>query len=115
MMDTSLFKLGVAALFCLMAPGLFAACHNSVVLVHGNTGSPSDFDNTRIELLARGYPAGQMFAPDWGSKLCAACNDQHGSEETPVAEALAGAGAASCTGQVDVIGRSLDSGARTSE
>jgi len=107
MMDTRLFKLGVAALFCLMTPGLFAACHNSVVLVHGNTGSPSDFDNTRIELLARGYPAGQIFAPDWGSKLCAACNDHHGSEEIPVAEAIADAVEASCTGKIDVIGHSM--------
>src|SRR5690625_2191167 len=99
MMTTTRFKLGAAAPSWLMTPGLFAACHNSVVLVHGPTGSPSDLDNTRAELLARGYPAGQIFAPDWGSKLCAACNDHHGSEEIPVAEAIADAVEASCTGK----------------
>jgi len=32
-----------------------AACRDNVVLVHGNTGNPSDFANTVAELKRRGY------------------------------------------------------------
>ena len=100
--------LGLAALLLLAPLGvLHAACHDNVVLVHGNTGSPSDFDNTRQELLSRGYSASQIFTPNWGSKTCAACNDHNGSEETPVANAIVDAIAASCTGKIDVIGHSM--------
>ncbi len=84
-----------------------AACVDNVVLVHGNTGSPGDFNNTYNELLFRGYSASQIYRPSWGSKTCAACNDHHGSEETPVATALSQARAASCTGKIDVIGHSM--------
>ncbi len=55
---------------------VLAACVDNVVLVHGNAGAPSDFDNTYNTLLARGYSAGQILRPNWGSKLCAACNDR---------------------------------------
>lgn len=84
-----------------------AACRDAVVLVHGNTGKPSDFDNTYVELRARGYAAGEIFRPSWGSKTCAACNDHRGSEETPVLNAMVNALAASCTGRIDVIGHSM--------
>lgn len=84
-----------------------AACRDAVVLVHGNTGKPSDFDNTYVELRARGYAAGEIFRPSWGSKICAACNDHNGSEETPVLNAMVNALAASCTGRIDVIGHSM--------
>ncbi|MEO8670244.1 MAG: alpha/beta fold hydrolase [Tahibacter sp.] len=84
-----------------------AACVDNVVLVHGNTGSPTDFDNTYVELRARGYSDAQIFRPSWGSKTCAACNDHSGSEEAPVAAALNAAIAASCTGRIDVIGHSM--------
>ncbi|HVH36295.1 MAG TPA: alpha/beta fold hydrolase, partial [Tahibacter sp.] len=84
-----------------------AACVDNVVLVHGNSGSPPDFDNTYVELRARGYTDAQILLPDWGSKTCAACNDHSGSEETPVANALNAAIAASCTGKIDVIGHSM--------
>lgn len=84
-----------------------AACVDNVVLVHGNTGKPSDFNNTYNELLTRGYSASQIWRPSWGSKTCAACNDHYGSEETPVANALTAARAASCTGKIDVLGHSM--------
>ncbi len=51
---------GVAAVFVDPAA---AQCRDPVVLVHGNTGQPADFDNTYIELRARGYPASQIFRP----------------------------------------------------
>lgn len=94
----------VAGLFALTAQ---AACRDNVVLVHGNAGSPSDFNNTRNELLARGYAGNQIFRPSWGNPLCPACNDHNGSEETPVLNALVDAIASSCTGRVDVIGHSM--------
>lgn len=84
-----------------------ATCRDSVVLVHGNTGSPGDFDNTVDELIDRGYSASQIFTPSWGSKSCAACNNHSGSEETPVENALFDAIASSCTGKIDVIGHSM--------
>lgn len=84
-----------------------AACVDNVVLVHGNTGKPADFDNTVAELQRRGYASSQIFRPSWGSKTCAACNDHSGSEETPVENAIVDAIALSCTGKVDVIGHSM--------
>jgi len=79
-----------------------AACVDNVVLVHGNTGKPADFDNTVAELQRRGYTSSQIFRPNWGSKTCAACNDHSGSEETPVESAIIDAIALSCTGKIDV-------------
>ncbi|WP_237058922.1 esterase/lipase family protein [Microbulbifer sediminum] len=96
------------AWFCLLqAGGAGAACRDSVVLVHGNTGAPGDWDNTYNELLAQGYDAGQIHRPDWGSKTCAACNNHSGSEETPVRNAIEAAIAGSCSGKIDVIGHSM--------
>lgn len=84
-----------------------AACVDNVVLVHGNSGSPDDFDNTYVELRARGYTTAQIYRPNWGSKTCPACNDHSGSEEVPVANALNAAIASSCTGRIDVVGHSM--------
>lgn len=112
-MAGSIWKVGcaralLAALLALCGFGVtHAACLDNVVLVHGNTGQPSDFDPTRNELLARGYASSQIFRPSWGSKTCAACNDHAGSEETPVETALIDAIATSCTGRIDVIGHSM--------
>ena len=94
----------VSGITCASADAL---CVDNVVLVHGNTGKPADFDNTYNELLARGYVASQIYRPSWGSKSCAACNDHYGSEETPVASALTSARANSCTGKIDVLGHSM--------
>lgn len=84
-----------------------AACLDNVVLVHGNAGSPADFDNTYNELRARGYAISQIFRPSWGNPYCPSCNDHRGSEETPVENALIDAIASSCTGKIDVIGHSM--------
>ncbi|WP_250462161.1 alpha/beta fold hydrolase [Microbulbifer litoralis] len=91
----------------LSAPAALAACVDNVVLVHGNTGYPSDWNNTYETLLDRGYQPGQVYRPSWGSKTCAACNNHSGSEETPVRSAINTAIAQSCTGRIDVIGHSM--------
>ena len=95
------------ALAMLWAAATAAACVDNVVLVHGNAGSPSVFNNTYSELRARGYATSQIFRPAWGIKTCPACNDHSGSEETPVENALFDAIASSCTGKIDVIGHSM--------
>lgn len=87
--------------------GLWAACVDNVVLVHGNTGSPGDWSATVNELKSRGYSSSQIYTPSWGSKSCAACNNHSGSEETPVRDAINQAIASSCTGKIDVIGHSM--------
>ncbi|WP_407351261.1 esterase/lipase family protein [Luteimonas sp. R10] len=97
----------LAALLALAAAPAWSVCRDAVVLVHGNAGSPSHFDATRQALLARGYDAADIHRPDWGSKICAACNDHHGSEEAPVLDAMIDAIAGSCTGRIDVIGHSM--------
>jgi len=76
-------------------------------LVHGNTASPSSFDNTYNELRSRGYASSEIFRPSWGNKNCAACNNHSGSEETPVRNAISDALNRSCTGKIDVIGHSM--------
>lgn len=96
-----------AGLALFAASAAQAACVDNVVLVHGNAGRPADFDNTYGELIRRGYSAGQIFRPDWGSKVCPACNDHSGSEEAPVERAIVDAIATSCTGRIDVIGHSM--------
>lgn len=83
-----------------------AACRDAVVLVHGNGGSSSDWDNTYNELLNRGYSRSEIYRPQWGS-TCVACNNHSGSEEIPVGNALLDAYQNSCSGQVDVIGHSM--------
>lgn len=99
---------GLLALLLLIPGfGLHAACVDSVVLVHGNTGSPGDFQNTYDLMRKNGYADAQIYAPSWGNALCAACNDHNGSEETPVANAINAAIATSCTGRIDVIGHSM--------
>ena len=97
----------LAVAWILHAGSASANCRDSVVLVHGNTGQPADFNATYSELLSRGYSPAQIHRPSWGSKTCAACNDHNGSEEGPVLDALVDAIAGSCTGRVDVIGHSM--------
>ncbi|MGB0898280.1 MAG: esterase/lipase family protein, partial [Psychrobium sp.] len=83
------------------------ACTDPVVLVHGNTATPSSWNNTYNYLLNKGYSPSNIYRPNWGSKSCAACNNHSGSEETPVRQALINALANSCSGQIDVIGHSM--------
>jgi triacylglycerol lipase len=100
-------RIAAGALALAAACGVEAACIDNIVLVHGNAGNPSDFNNTYNALRARGWAANQIFRPSWGSKTCAACNDHAGSEQTPVENALIDAIASSCTGRIDVIGHSM--------
>jgi triacylglycerol lipase len=99
--------ISMSAVFAAFGSAAHAACVDNVVLVHGNTGKPADYDKTYAELQRRGYAAAQIFRPSWGSKICAACNDHSGSEETPVENAIIDAIATSCTGRIDVIGHSM--------
>ncbi|HST43754.1 MAG TPA: alpha/beta fold hydrolase, partial [Luteimonas sp.] len=107
-MTRSIRRSACGALLALACtPSAWAACRDAVVLVHGNASTPASFDNTYVELRARGLAAGEIFRPDWGSKVCAACNDHNGSEETPVLDAIVEAIATSCTGRIDVVGHSM--------
>ncbi len=100
--------LGLLVLLLLLpAVPALATCHDTVVLVHGNTGSPADFQNTYNLLRQQGWSDAQIVAPNWGNKNCAACNDHNGSEETPIKTAISSAIAGSCSGHIDVIGHSM--------
>lgn len=99
--------LTIIALCAGMSTTAFAACRDNVVLVHGNTASPSSWNNTINELLSKGYSSSEIFTPNWGSKSCASCNDHNCSEETPVRNAILSAINQSCTGKIDVIGHSM--------
>ncbi|MCW8833139.1 MAG: lipase family protein [Colwellia sp.] len=90
----------------LTAGAVQASCVDNVVLVHGNSGSPSDWDNTYDLLLANGYNSNQIYRPSWGSSY-AANNNHSGSEETPVRNDITAALNSSCTGKIDVIGHSM--------
>jgi alpha-beta hydrolase superfamily lysophospholipase len=107
MMNTNKVASATALLLAVLATDTHAACVDSVVLVHGNTGSPQDFASTVAELKRRGYTNAQIHVPAWGSRSCAACNDHYGSEEEPVARALSAARQQSCTGRIDVIAHSM--------
>ena len=104
-MATRCLKLNLCLL--LLLPSFAFACKDPVVLVHGNTGSPSDWQNTVTELKARGYRDNELFLPDWGSKFCAGCNNHSGTEEVPVREAISAALNSSCSGEIDVIAHSM--------
>lgn len=101
------FTMSLFALLLFVCSSLHATCVDTVVLVHGNTGNPSDFQATHDLLRQKGYTEAQIIAPAWGNGLCAACNDHQGSEETPVQNAIVDALASSCTGKIDVIGHSM--------
>ena len=102
-----LFKVFVGFILASLSNQILAACHEPVVLVHGNSATPSSWINTKTILLEAGYTSSEIFIPDWGSKNCAACNNHNGSEETPVKVAILAAIANSCTGKIDVIGHSM--------
>lgn len=63
-MSIKRWGLGLLALLLLIPGlGLHAACVDNVVLVHGNTGSPGDFQNTYDALIQHGYTDAQIYAP----------------------------------------------------
>jgi triacylglycerol lipase len=105
--DARLLRLLMILIVCALSGAAQAACRDAVVLVHGNAGTPTQFDNTYVELRARGWREDEILRPAWGSRSCAACNDHAGSEEIPVRDALVEAIARSCTGKVDVIAHSM--------
>lgn len=83
-----------------------ASCVDNVVLVHGNSGTPSDWDNTYDLLLTKGYKSNQIYRSSWGSGY-ASNNNHSGSEELPVRNDINSALSTSCTGKIDVIGHSM--------
>jgi triacylglycerol lipase len=89
------------------SPALWAACLDNIVLVHGNTHSPSNWNDTVATLKGRGYVDSQLYLPSWGSKTCASCNTHGSANLAPVKSALQAAASASCTGKIDVIGHSM--------
>lgn len=98
----------LTSLFALCFGGAaFAACKDAVLLVHGNTASPSSWNNTYNHLRGKGYGTSEIIRPSWGSKSCAACNDHVGGELTTVKNAVNTAISRSCTGKIDVVGHSM--------
>jgi triacylglycerol lipase len=96
-----------AAVLVSAAGAAQGACLDNVVLVHGNTGDPSQWNNTVAALKGRGYLASQLYLPNWGSKTNAGSND-HGTANTSVVKnSITAAYASSCTGKIDVIGHSM--------
>ena len=83
------------------------ACRQNVVMIHGNSGSSADFDNTYQALRDAGYTRGELIRVDWGRSDCPLCNDHAGSEEQPVRDALAEGAATSCGGAIDVIAHGM--------
>jgi len=83
-----------------------ANCVDNVVLVHGNSGAPSDWDNTYDLLIANGYNSAQIYRSSWGSSY-ASNNNHSGAEELPVRNDINSAISTSCTGKIDVIGHSM--------
>ncbi len=102
----SVSRLLVAASF-LVGGAAQSACLDNVVLVHGNTGSPSHWNTTVSTLKGRGYVATQLYLPNWGSKTNAGSNDHGAANTSVVKSSLTAAYASSCTGKIDVIGHSM--------
>lgn len=78
-----------------------------IVLVHGNTGYPSNWDNTVNHFLQHGWTLDKIIRPNWGLKTCATCNDHEGEELETVKSALQYALSISTTGMIDVLGHSM--------
>jgi triacylglycerol lipase len=103
----SAHRLLVTATLVIAANGAQAACLDNVVLVHGNTGSPSHWNNTVATLQGRGYFTSQLYLPNWGSKTDPGSNDHGATNTNVVKSAMQFALASSCTGKIDVIGHSM--------
>lgn len=103
----SVHRLLVAATLVMAAAGAQAACLDNVVMVHGNTASPSAWNNTVTTLKGRGYVDAQIYRPNWGSKTNAGSNDHNATNTGVVKNAMTAAFAGSCTGKIDVIGHSM--------
>jgi len=86
-----------------------AACIDNVVMVHGNAGYPSHWNNTVSLLKSKGWLDSQIFRPDWGRKgLTGASLNAHDSTNTgKIKTAISSAISKSCTGKIDVLGHSM--------
>ncbi|HRE18949.1 MAG TPA: alpha/beta fold hydrolase [Rhodocyclaceae bacterium] len=86
-----------------------AACVDNVVMVHGNTGTPSQWDNTVSLLISKGWTSSQIYRPDWGYKsaLQASLNSHDSTNTGKVKTAITNALNSSCTGKIDVLGHSM--------
>lgn len=96
-----------SAALALTAFAAQAACLDNIVMVHGNGGYPSHWNNTVGTLKSRGYVDSQLYRPSWGSKTCINCNSHDSTNTAVIKTALQQAKAASCTGKIDVIGHSM--------
>ncbi len=103
----SLRKLFAATFLLATALTTQAACLDNIVLVHGNTGTPTHWNGTVSTLKSRGYVDSQLYRPNWGSKTNAGSNDHNATNTNVVKSSLQAAKAASCTGKIDVIGHSM--------
>ncbi|MES2321470.1 MAG: alpha/beta fold hydrolase [Pseudomonadota bacterium] len=103
----SVNRLLAAAILAMAGGASQAACLDNIVLVHGNTGSPSHWNNTVSTLKGRGYVTEQLYLPNWGSKTNAGSNDHSATNTNVVKSSLQAAFASSCTGKIDVIGHSM--------
>ena len=86
-----------------------AACVDNVVMVHGNTGTPSQWNNTVSYLKSKGWTDSQIFRPDWGYKsaLQASLNSHDSTNTGKVKTSISSAISKSCTGKIDVMGHSM--------
>jgi len=86
-----------------------AACVDNVVMVHGNTGTPSQWNNTVNLLISKGWTSSQIYRPDWGYKsaLQASLNSHDSTNTGKVKTAITNALNSSCTGKIDVLGHSM--------
>ncbi|MCH8621548.1 lipase family protein [Undibacterium sp. TS12] len=107
MLHNTLKRVLIAMGLSLTAYTAQAACLDNVVLVHGNAGSPSDWNATISTLKSQGYTDAQFYRPNWGSKTNPAINDHSAANTNPVKASMQAAKAASCTGRIDVIGHSM--------
>ena len=85
-------KIALIAVLC--APfAAHALCVDSVVMVHGNTGTPSQWNNTYNLLISKGYTAAQIIRPDWGYKsaLKASLNSHDATNTGKVKTAISSA------------------------
>ena len=86
-----------------------AACVDNVVMVHGNTGTPSQWNNTVSYLKSKGWADSQIFRPDWGYKSAfqASLNSHSSTNTSKVKSSISSAISKSCTGKIDVLGHSM--------
>lgn len=104
----TLRRLSAAAVLAGAALVSQAACLDNVVMVHGNSATPSTWNNTVSSLKSAGYLDSQLFRPAWGSTSCSGtCNDHNATNTSKVKTAMQTALSQSCTGKIDVIGHSM--------